>query len=147
MKRNPYVDFLAKYLGDGSEAYLWLLAYGLYVHAIDDIVDGDKTDMQHLLKTFEFAATVYAYPFFMENATRLYPLVKMASSTYMNSVLMEKEKKPWMVNYGDFLRQCGNEVVLAVIEIACGLDTRIKASMELRELSYTLHHNELGQPV
>ena len=36
---------------------------------------------------------------------------------------------------------------MAVIEIARGLDVRIQASMELRELSYNMHHDELGQPV
>lgn len=146
-KRTAYIDFIAKYLGDNIDAHLWVLSYGVYVHAIDDIIDGDKTDSEFILKTFEFASMIYSYPFYLQNLHILYPLVKTASNTYMDSVKMEQSKEKWARDYADILRTHGNEVILAVIEIVCGLDIRRQASMELREISYKAHHNELGQPV
>ena len=147
MKRNAYIDFLNKYLQSNPDALLWALSYGLYVHSIDDIIDGDKNDSEFILKTFEYALIVYAYPFFVQHIQMLYPLCKMASNTYMDSVLMERSSNKWDKNYADVLRQMGNEVILAVIEIVCGLNVRRHASIELREISYKMHHDQLGNPV
>ncbi len=147
MKRNIYTDFLAKYLASNPDAFLWAISYGLYVHMIDDIIDQDKTDSEHILKTFELAAQIYSFPFYINNMHMLYPLVKMASNCYMDSVLMEKFPSSWNRNYADMLRQNGNEVILACIEIVNGINVRRHASMELRQISYQMHHDELGNPV
>jgi len=64
----------------------------------------------------------------------------------MDSVKFEKSKEKWKIQMGDVLRQNANDVVLAVIEIVNDVDTRRKASLELREISYLSHHNELGEP-
>ena len=145
--RKAYIEFIAKYIGHNIDAHIWILGYGVYVHAIDDIIDGDKTDSEFILKTFELAAMVYSYPFYLQNMHILYSLCKTASNTYMDSVLMEKSKEEWKRNYADILRTHGNEVILAVIEILHGIDVRRKASQELREISYHTHHNELGAPI
>lgn len=142
-----YVEFVRKYLDPFPAAQMWVMAYGVYVHAIDDIIDGDKFDSEFILKTFETAAMIYSHEFYRQHWGQLYPLVKMASNTYMDSVLMERSNEKWKKNYADVLRQNGNEVLLAVIEICTGIDRRREASMEIRKLSYDTHHDKQGNPV
>lgn len=146
---SDYISFIKKYTGADIDAYLFVLAYTAYVHAVDDIIDKDNTDPVFILKTFELAAVVYGNAFYLRNFSMLYPLVKMASSTYITSVQLEQEKSSeiWKNRVADALRQTGNELILAVIELLHGIDVRTKASYELRKISWHLHHKEDGTPI
>ena len=148
-KKEQYIAFIRKYLT--GDALLWVVAYAIYVHSIDDIIDDEipngENKHQFILKNFEFAEVVYSNNFYLENITRLRPLVKMASNCYMDSVALEKSSKPHHKIIADHLRSNGNEVVLACVEICNGIDIRNKASLELREISYSTHHDQLGNPV
>lgn len=148
---NDYVTFLQKYLSIDPDALLWTLGYGSFIHSVDDIIDNeipkDVESKEFLLKTFEFAAVVYSNNFYQRNIATLYPLVKMASNTYADSVQLESSETKWKRDFADVLRTTGNEVILAVIEIVRGYDIRRQASLEIRGLSYKLHHNELGEAV
>lgn len=148
-----YLVFIGKYLDptQNADAILWLLGYGIYVHAIDDIIDEeipkDSIKNEFILKNFEFAETIYTNIYYLKNLHKLRPLVKLASNTYMDAVQMEKSNEKWKRNYADILRTMGNELILAVIEIERGLNVRREASMELRELSYKTHHTQFGAPI
>jgi hypothetical protein len=150
--RETYIDFLKKYLKEDSEAYIWLIAYAIYAHSIDDIIDNEVPSKyewnEFLLRTFEFAEVVYSNIYYYKHITELRPLIKMASNTYMDSVQLEKSNEKWKRLAADSLRSTGNEVVLAVIELECGLEIRRKASMELREISWFTHHQlHTNEPV
>jgi hypothetical protein len=144
--QDKYIEFIRKYLGHNVDALGWVACYGVYSHAIDDIIDGDKTDNEHILKTFELAAVLYMHKFCRDNFESLYPLIMMASNTYRDSVILERSSEVWKKRVADALRQCGNEVILACIQIAGGVEARRAASLELRELSYKTHHKEDGTP-
>lgn len=148
MAEADYCNFLKYYCGADVDAYLFITAYTVYVHAIDDIIDKDNTDPVFILKTFELAAIVYGNSFYLRHFSALYPLVKMASSTYITSVQLEqdKDKAVWKDRVADALRQTGNELILAVIEILHGIDKRIEASLKLRKISWKTHHKEDGTP-
>jgi len=151
--KDDYIKFILKYLNpiDNPNAILWLLGYAVYVHAIDDIIDEeipkDSAKDEFILKNFEFAETVYTNIYYLTYINKLRPLIKMASNTYMDAVQMEKSNEKWKRDYADVLRTMGNEILLAVIEIERGLNIRREASMELRELSYKTHHNQVGAPI
>lgn len=149
--KERYIAFLSKYLSAFPDALLWVLGYAAYVHAIDDIIDRDvptdKSREEFILQTFEFAAVIYSNEFYIRNMHILYPLVKLASNTYMDSVQMEHEPELWKRRVADGLRQTGNEIIVAVIEICSGPIVRREASMELREISYNLHHDYIGNPI
>lgn len=144
--KADFVKFLEKYLSPDPDALLWVLSYTTYVHAVDDIIDEEIRDEEFLLKTFEMAAVVYSSHFYVRNISALYPLIVMASNTYMDSVILEKQSEAWKRYTADHLRQTGNEVILACIQIVGGMDVRRQASMELREISYFLHHDSEGRP-
>lgn len=145
MRIDPFIAFTQKYLSQHKEALYWVVSYVCFCHAVDDLIDGDKTDSDFILKVFEFAALVYSYPFYIQHINTLYPLTRMAHNSYADSISMEK-KIDWRKNYGDVLRQNGNEVILAVIELVSDYDTKRKASLELREIAYKAHHKEDGTP-
>lgn len=147
-EQQDYLNFLQHYCSADPDALLFVLGYSVYVHAIDDIIDGDKDDHIHILKTFELAAMVYSNQFYLRHIHELRPLVVMASSTYMTSVTLEKATngKDWKLHVADALRQTGNELFLAVIQILHGIDVRIEASLKLREISYLTHHLPDGTP-
>lgn len=136
---------------DHPDALLWLVGYATYAHAIDDIIDQDIPEDQHrqqfMLRTFEFAESIYSNIFYIQNVSRLRAIVKMASQSYMDSVLWEKDPIAWKRQVSDTLRHQCNDVLLTVIEICCGIERRQELSLEMRELSYLCHHNEEGAPV
>jgi hypothetical protein len=144
---DQYCELIYKYLVGHADAESWLLLYGIYCHAIDDIIDGDETSDEHKLKTFETGMLLYSHIFYQRNIAMLYPLVKMAHTAYEDSVRLEKSKDPTDQLIADPLRQYGNEIILAVIELVSGKAARDAASKELRPLSYKTHHTLEGLPV
>jgi hypothetical protein len=143
-----YCDFIRRYLfNKNPDACLWVLGYLTYVHAIDDFIDGDRTDFQHFLRVQELAAIVYSNEFYHQNRWLLYPLVMMASNSYMDSIQLEHKSEQWKRNVADNLRQHANELIIKVIEIIGGYDLRREASMALREISWKSHHEKDGTPV
>ena len=143
---DRFVGFLKKYLAHNDEALLWVLSFLSYIHAIDDIIDNPIKDNEHILKTFEFAAVIYSSRFYWEHIHILYPLVKFAGNSYMDSLVYEKSQEKWKNAMGDVIRQEANNVILAVIEVVNGLNVRREASLEIREISYWLHHTPEGKP-
>jgi hypothetical protein len=145
---NVFVAFIRKYLFENNpDACLWVLGYYTYVHAIDDFIDGDRTDFQHFLRIQELAAIVYSNVFYQRNIASLYPLVMMASNSYMDSVAMEHKSEDWKRKVADSLRQHANELIIRVIEIVGGYEARREASLALREISWKSHHDSDGKPV
>jgi hypothetical protein len=145
-----YLDFVKKYLNASPDAMLWIMGYGLYVHAIDDLVDKDipkdKTYAQLLLDTFEFAETIYTNIFYLNNISILRPLIKATSQAYIDSVKWEHSSEEWKRRVSDQLRQYGNEVLLACVEIVSGLEVKRQAATVLREISWKAHHLKDGTP-
>jgi hypothetical protein len=145
--QDRYIEFLRKWLGTNIDALGWIVCYGVYAHAIDDIIDGDKTDSEHILKTFGMAASLFMHEFCRNNFNLLYPLIMMAHNTYRDSVILENAEEEWKHKVADALRQTGNEVILACVQIVNGIEARNEASLELREISYHTHHTEEGEPI
>jgi hypothetical protein len=64
----------------------------------------------------------------------------MTANTYADSVQWEDSPIEYKRKIADVLRQMGNEVILAVIEIVKGVGVRREVSMKFRELSWLAHH-------
>ncbi len=137
-------QFVLKYLAKDVDAQLFCCNYVILCHAIDDIIDEQKVDTEHVLKTFELTAVVYNNLFYLRNFSMLYPIVKIASNSYADSVLMERSNSPWKKLHSDVLRSVANEVILCCVELLEGYDVRREASMILREISYKSHHDKDG---
>lgn len=145
-EKSPFIGLLEQYLGKGSQAYNWTLAYITFCHAVDDIIDGDKLDSEHILKTFEYTLHLYSDIFYLSNIHILYPLCKMVSNTYADSVSFSRSGEKWKKDCADILRHTANEVTLACVEIVGGYDKRREASAKFRELSFHSHHDRNGVP-
>jgi len=145
-------EFIRFYLvKKDPDAVLWTLSYFHPCHCIDDIIDQDipkdKKREQFMLQTFEFTEAVFSNNFYIQNITRLRPLVKIVAQSYMDSVRWEDDKEQWKRQLSDALRLRSSDVLLAVIEIVCGLETRWEASPKLREIAWKDHHKEDGTPI
>ena len=141
-----HLDKLLKQYLD-TEGLAFCTAFLLYAHCIDDIIDGDRTDSEFILKTFEFAAIIYTMPFYQRHSGMLLPIIKAVSNSYADSVIMEKSSESWKSNFADVLRQNGNDLLTICVEICSGIDARREFSIKLRELSYQVHHDKNGAAI
>lgn len=148
--QERFAKFAENYLGENPDALVFCLNYVAYAHMIDDIIDEDiPPDMhrkQFIMQTFRIAPVLFANIFYLNNFSTLYGLVKMAHDSYVESLTYESSNEEWKQRLGDFLRQNGNEVILACIEIVGGSVKKIQAAVELRELAYETHHTPEGKP-
>jgi hypothetical protein len=131
-----------------AEAMEWLARYwSPYVHAIDDIVDGDTPGAEALLRTFALAAQVYTHPFFLRHGLELRQLVINITILYADSVAWEKSAMPWQREWADHNRHVGMEVVVAVAHILGGYDHARAISREQRVICYVEHHDLEGKAI
>ena len=138
MIKKELGKLLDEYLSD--EGLSWVVGFLIYCNSIDDIIDGDKTDSEFIMKTFGLALDIYSSPFYCRHCGILYPLIKATGNAYMDSVQYERTEEPWKKAQADVLRQFGNEVICACVEICGGYDKKREFSLKLRELSYHSQH-------
>lgn len=91
-----------------AEAYQFLCLWHEWCHQIDDLVDGMPGCV---IDVCADAAVLFTNPFFVEQASRLLPVVAVVAEKYRTSLLDAPEL--------DFLRFAGNDMVLSVAAI-CG---------------------------
>lgn len=137
-------ELLATYLK--GEALEFVVGFLVYCNFVDDIVDG-KADAEHVIMTFEFSAMLYTSEFYRRHFAVLLPLIKATGNAYADSVKFEGAAEEWKQRYGDMLRQVGNEVLCACVELENGYAAKREFSEKLREISYKTHHNEKGEMV
>lgn len=118
-----------------------------YVHAIDDIVDGDADDNEAVLGTFQKAIWVYSHPFYLENLVALRQLAVNCTNAYADSVAWEQSEVGWQRNFADHYRHFGAEMVLAIASICGGYAHMREVSKVLREICWKEHHDEKGVAV
>jgi hypothetical protein len=140
-------DIVEEYLIDSVDAQLFFYSYLIHCHAVDDVIDGDRTDSEFIIKCFDFTVTLCSCRFYQHYSATLEPLMHAAANAYADSVVMERSKVQWKQQYADVLRQSGNEVLLACIGIVAGIDKKREASLKLRELAYLEHHDKEGKPI
>jgi hypothetical protein len=127
------------------EAMQWLLLWRDYVHAIDDLVDGDARGPEALLATFAMAPTLYSHPFYLNNMAALRQVVLNCTNAYADSVMWERSPVPWQRDFADHYRHYGAEMVLAVAQICGGYQHMRSISPELRVICWHEHHTPGGK--
>lgn len=132
-------------LGD-EEAMHFLLTWAEYCHALDDIVDGDRTDPEHIIRTAGMLPVVlFTHSFFLRSvqiASALRQVALLVANTYADSVAWERSASEWKRRHADVMRHAGNEMVFAVAQIVGGYDHARKLSAAQREVCYFSQHNE-----
>jgi hypothetical protein len=132
-----------KRLTCGNEsAAEFLTLWRSYVHDIDDLVDGDKTGAEFLLRTFLSAAFIYTHPFFLANLPALRQVIINCTNAYADTAAWEKAPD-WRREFSDHYRHFGVEMVLAVAFICGGYDHMRQASPLLRSLCQAEHGKDL----
>jgi hypothetical protein len=139
--------------GNAAAAH-FLLLWRAYVHAIDDIIDGDMKEREEIIRSFILAQEIYTHGFFIQHGPELKRLVRLVTNAYADSVAWEQDEKEWRRQIADTLRHAGNEMVLAVVDLCAeaqvpgtGYDAMRSVSLQLRALNYWEHHTPDGRPV
>jgi hypothetical protein len=132
-------------LGD-REAMDFLAHWTDYCHAIDDIVDADKTDPEHVIATFARAATLYTHPFFLKHGAGLREVALNVTATYAQTVEWERSNVEWMKAWADMHRHCSIEMVTAVARICGGYEHARTVIPEVRVVAFAEHHDQDGNP-
>lgn len=126
-KGNPEaIDFLSQW-------------WAPYVHAIDDIIDGDRASAEDILKTFAMAAGLYSHPFYLRNFQGLRQVVLNITNEYADAVAWEKSKVAWQRDWADHHRHAGMGMVIAVATICGGFEHARAISLEQRAICYAEH--------
>src|ERR1044072_6973748 len=91
-----------------AEAKEFLLYWLEDVHAIDDIIDGDRTEPEQVLSAFALAASLFSHPFYLRNIAPLRQMVFAITNTYADSVAWERSTVEWRKTLADHARHCGH---------------------------------------
>lgn len=118
-----------------------------YVHAIDDIVDGDREGNEFLLSTFAMAIGVYTHPFFLKHLAELKTLALLVTNSYADSVAWEESSVEWQRDWADHNRHAGMEMVIAVAQICGGYEHARALSQEYRVVCWHEHHAPNGKAI
>jgi hypothetical protein len=117
-----------------------------YCHAIDDIIDGEKTNPEHILGTFARAIGLYSHPFYLRNLSALRQVATNVTVTYADTVAWEKTED-WRAQWADHHRHCSLEMVIAVATICGGYDHARLVVPEMRVMAWHEHHDKENKPV
>lgn len=129
------------------EAMEWLTLWRQYVHAIDDIVDGDTPGTEPLLASYALAISVYTHPFFLKNISGLRQIALNCTNAYADAELFKKGEPAWQREFADHYRHFGAEMVLAVASICGGYAHMRSLSAELRVICWHEHHTPSGEAI
>lgn len=137
---NEYQEIYQQACGDNAPALQFVMGWNRYVHAIDDLIDGEKKEPQKLLDILALANVLYSSDFYQAHSQALRMTVLLVTNAYADSLAWGKSGVPWQEAWADTLRFAGNEMVLAVAA-ACGGHARMRAvSLLLRANSWHSHH-------
>ena len=121
--------------------------WAVYVHEIDDLVDGDRRGPEALLGTLARAALLYSHPFYLQHLPALRAVVLLVTNLYADSVLWEQSGEAWQRQWADHNRHAGMEMVVAIAQICGGYEHARAISREHRAICYHEHHNREGVAV
>lgn len=134
-------------LGQDTEAAKFVRLFGVWCHGIDDDVDNPGMPPEQKVRLHWIAAALFSSNFYQAHARELFPVVSLIANAYADSVCWEKSEVDWQARQADVLRNCGNDMLLAVINIVGGYDAMREVSRLIREVSHYRHHDEHGKPI
>lgn len=129
---------------DGELAQQFLQMYNVFAHFLDDLIDKDiDVNGFNISKVLYYNQNIYAHPFYLKYMGILFPVMRIVHNTYFDTVKMETNDVKWQQEYAKVLKQCGDEVFLAIIEIVGGYDKRMELGVGIRENSWKKQNETL----
>lgn len=125
-----------------DDAADFLDVWNRFNHDIDDIIDENLWDAEHLLSVFMLACTVYSHSFYRKHVESLQSPVILATTIYADSVKWEKDPAAWKRQRADVMRHSGIDVVLAVAMICGGWEHLRAVSAPLQAACYIMHKKD-----
>lgn len=129
------------------DAAEFVLRYRDYIHGVDDIVDGDITNAEDILKVTALASEIFSSDFYVNHRQFLYPLEIMINNTYADAVEWERSNVEWKERDAMVLRHTGIDMFLFVIRLMCGREAMRKISSKFREQCHEYHMTKDYKPL
>ena len=137
-----------------EEAADWIIMGREYIHLYDDIVDENMIpggDLEQgkirVLRMAGLALELYTHKWFQRNALLLSPVMLMANFHYADSVEWEKSDVAWKRQASDWYRHGWLDAVLLTAYLCGGYDHASKMSKAFKQIAWSQHHDENGNPV
>lgn len=111
--RDQLLRVYALASGGQEQAYLWLLTWHGWCHAIDDHVDEPDHPASEIIDLCAEGVVLFSSGFYRRHAEALAPLIAAVAEKYRASLSARG-------TLGDALRIAGNDVVLAVAYLTGG---------------------------
>jgi hypothetical protein len=134
-QQKAILDSYREVANGDENAFAWLIAWHCYCHRIDDYIDEHKQDPEELLTILSNANTLFSMPFYQLHCQRISGVVQHVTNAYADSLHWEKSEG-WKGQWGNVLRLCGIDMLMAVATICGGYEHCRKVSLQLREFSY-----------
>lgn len=136
-------------LCNGNEnALSFLLLFFRHCQAVDDLVDDEVKYKEQIIEAFHSAMELYNHPFYIQYQLMLMSQMVSVTHLYNLSVKWENSDIEGHKNISDVLRFSTLNMA-ALVGRLCNGDFKSTANCleELYSISYSLHHDEKGNPV
>lgn len=119
-----------------------LVAWGEFVHELDDAIDRDKPpDAEHTGQVFiNWTLTVSNNPFWREHSPALSALAMCSINAYLDSVRWQLSPDVKKRRYADAYRSFWDEFYFMVAFFVGGYVHMRKMSIQFRDLAYSVQH-------
>lgn len=138
--------FLAMVCNQRPDAVSYLKCWGDYLRAVDNIVDDNLWDAEHLREMFFLGAQCFSHPFYQSNKAHLQMTVVILSSLWVDSCHWERSQELWKRQWADVLRHADGQMVSAVAMICGGWEHLRKISAPFMAACYIEHKDRHGVP-
>lgn len=140
-------DFFTMVARGDHDAERFLALWGAYCHDVDDVIDENLWDAEHIVSVLALAVTFYSDPYYVRNVALLRMPVLMATAVFADSCIWEQKEQPlWKRQFADVMRHSGNEVINCVAFIQGGYDHMQQVSLPLMATCYIYHKDKYGLP-
>lgn len=120
------------------DACSFILNYGEYVEAIDDIIDEEKNP-ELILKTFNLAMQLFSSPFWIKYHQQLMLVDTLINNQYADSVEWEKSNEQWKKDDAKCMSHVGYDMFFAVVCLVAGRDALRSISSKFRHWAHIKH--------
>jgi hypothetical protein len=139
-------DFLNTVCAGNAEAVDFLTRWGKYLRLVDNVIDENLWDEEHLVEVFCAGCEFYSLPFYQKNKAALQMPILLATNYFSVSAKWEHSDELWKRQWADVLRHADGYVISAVTMLCGGWDLMASTTSPFMAACYIDHKDRHGVP-
>ena len=121
-----------------QDAVDFVTIYGDMTEYLDDVMDGEEVTSERTTRmTFHALIDFPTNRFFLQWGNILVPQISMFVCAWLDSVAMEKERDPLMLDHAHSMRFIYTRIVHSVVEILHGREEMLRLAPEINRFFLT----------